>query len=213
MDITALPTWQVASVGITGTLVLMTSLYLMHKGYFLPITISLIIAVVLMVTYIRVTTDVPSQPPPSNDSQFTVFRDMESADQTRVNPWVGFLQEDVYAHQTGPIGDFVGNDDYVKNAPLYAYGGTGADLASFIPSCQAFLAQPSAVTEQRCQADLGTFAPTEIISTETLRKNCPSRKCGCVPSANDRRKTICGYTQNDRFIQCPSDCCTPSCTY
>jgi hypothetical protein len=44
---------------------------------------------------------------------------MEPADQTRVNPWVGILQEDVYVNRTGPIGTFTGNDDYVKNAPLY----------------------------------------------------------------------------------------------
>jgi len=69
----------------------------------------------------RIAPSVLSQPPPDPTAPaFTVFRDMEPADQTRVNVWTGFLQEDVYQNRTGPIGDFVGNDDVSKNAPLYA---------------------------------------------------------------------------------------------
>jgi hypothetical protein len=71
----------------------------------------------------RVAPNVTSQPPPNPDAPaFTVFRDMEPSDQTRVNVWTGFLQEDVYKNRTGPIGDFVGNDDVSKNAPLYPTG-------------------------------------------------------------------------------------------
>jgi hypothetical protein len=68
-----------------------------------------------------------SAPPPTDDgtggTQFDVFRQMEPADQTRVNPWMGILQEDVYENRAGPVGDFVGNDDYAKNAPLYPFDG------------------------------------------------------------------------------------------
>jgi len=79
----------------------------------------------LFLTIYRIQTSETSKPPPVDDgtgsSQFTVFRDMEPADQTRVNPFMGILQEDVYANRTGPIGTFVGNDDYAKNAPLYPF--------------------------------------------------------------------------------------------
>jgi hypothetical protein len=39
--------------------------------------------------------------------------------QRREGAWVGFLQEDVYAKKTGPLGEFVGNDSMSGNAPLY----------------------------------------------------------------------------------------------
>jgi hypothetical protein len=60
-----------------------------------------------------------SQPVSSYDNQFEVFRDMEPSSQTRENPWVGFLQEDMNKGRTGPIGDFVGNDSPSGNAKLY----------------------------------------------------------------------------------------------
>lgn len=44
---------------------------------------------------------------------------MEPADQTRENPWLGFLQEDVRKNRTGPIGNFIGYDDPSPKAPLY----------------------------------------------------------------------------------------------
>jgi hypothetical protein len=62
-----------------------------------------------------------SQPVSSNDNQFEVFRDMEPASQTRENPWMGFLQEDLNKNQTGPIGDFDGNDSPSGNAKLYYF--------------------------------------------------------------------------------------------
>ena len=61
-----------------------------------------------------------SQTVPAYDNQFEVFRDMESADQTRENPWLGFLQEDVRRNRTGPIGDFIGADSPSGSAILYA---------------------------------------------------------------------------------------------
>jgi hypothetical protein len=68
----------------------------------------------------RILPNVISRPPPDpNARAFTVFRDMEPEDQTRVNVWTGFLQEDVYKNRTGPIGNFVGNDDFAPRAPLY----------------------------------------------------------------------------------------------
>lgn len=121
MDFTALPTWQFVLVAITGSITIFTSLYLLRRGYVAPIASVLAVAFLLYLLIFRIKA---SKPPPTDDgtggSQFDVFRQMEPADQTRVNPWTGILQEDVYTHRTGPIGNFVGNDDYAKNAPLYA---------------------------------------------------------------------------------------------
>jgi hypothetical protein len=61
-----------------------------------------------------------SQTVAAYDNQFDVFRDMEPSDQTRENPWVGFIQEDVRVNRTGPIGEFIGNDASSGNAVLYA---------------------------------------------------------------------------------------------
>ena len=119
-SLTALPTWQFALVVITGAMTLFTSLYLLGKGYVAPLAAVAAVSLVLYGTIMRMKT---SKPPPFDDgtgsTQFDVFRQMEPADQTRVNPWTGILQEDVYANRTGPVGDFIGNDDYTKNAPLY----------------------------------------------------------------------------------------------
>jgi hypothetical protein len=60
-----------------------------------------------------------SQPVASYDNQFEVFRDMEPRSQTRENPWIGFLQEDVQKNRTGPIGNFTGADTTSGRAPLY----------------------------------------------------------------------------------------------
>jgi hypothetical protein len=120
MDFTALPTWQLVLVAIAGAMTLFTSLYLLRRGYVAPIASVLAVAFVLYITISRM---MLSRPPSSEESpsQYDVFREMEPADQTRVNPWIGILQEDVYANHTGPIGNFTGNDDYVKNAPLYPF--------------------------------------------------------------------------------------------
>jgi len=121
--LTALPTWQFVLVAIAGAMTIFTSLYLLRRGYVAPIASVLAIAFVLYLLVSRVGASVTSRPPPSEESpsQFDVFRQMEPADQTRVNPWTGILQEDVYVNRTGPIGAFVGNDDYAKNAPLYPF--------------------------------------------------------------------------------------------
>lgn len=119
---TALPTGQFVLVATAGAMTLFTSLYLLRRGYVAPIAAVLAVGLVLYMTLMRVRPGIESKPPPVDDgSQFTVFRDMEPADQTRVNPWTGILQEDVYVNRTGPIGTFVGNDDYTKNAPLYPF--------------------------------------------------------------------------------------------
>jgi hypothetical protein len=62
-----------------------------------------------------------SQTVPAYDNQFEVFRDMEPADQTLENSWVGFLQENVRSGRTGPIGDFIGNDSDSGKAPLFYF--------------------------------------------------------------------------------------------
>ena len=122
---TALPTWQAVLVATTGSFMIFTSLYLLRRGYVVPIASVLVVGFLLFLAFIRIQRSVTSQPPPVDDgtggSQYDVFRQMEPADQTRVNPWMGILQEDVYVNRTGPIGSFVGNDDYTKNAPLYPF--------------------------------------------------------------------------------------------
>jgi len=60
-----------------------------------------------------------SQTVAAYDNQFDVFRDMEPSDQTRENPWLGFLQEDVRVQRTGPIGEFIGADSSSGSAVLY----------------------------------------------------------------------------------------------
>ena len=119
----ALPTPQYIFVVATGSLTILSSVYLLSRGYVMPIAAVVAIGFIVWLSWRRVQPSLVSQPPPLDESpsQFEVFRQMEPADQTRVNPWVGFLQEDVYAHRTGPIGTFVGNNDYVKNAPLYPF--------------------------------------------------------------------------------------------
>ena len=120
---TALPTWQFVLVAIAGAMTIFTSLYLLRRGYVAPIASVLAVGFVLYLLVSRVGASVTSRPPPSEESpsQFDVFRQMEPADQTRVNPFMGILQKDVYVNRTGPIGTFVGNDDYAKNAPLYPF--------------------------------------------------------------------------------------------
>jgi hypothetical protein len=119
--LTALPTWQFVLVAIAGAMTIFTSLYLLRHGYVTPIASVLAVAFVLYLLISRIGASVNSRPPPPDEppSQYDVFRQMEPANQTLVNPWMGILQEDVYENRTGPIGNFVGNDDYVKNAPLY----------------------------------------------------------------------------------------------
>jgi hypothetical protein len=54
--------------------------------------------------------------PPFYDAEFL----KETDSQRREGAWVGFLQEDVFAKKTGPLGDFVGNDSTSGQAILYA---------------------------------------------------------------------------------------------
>jgi hypothetical protein len=71
------------------------------------------------ITFTHRTPDRVSKPVAAYDNQFEVFRDMEPNSQIRENPWVGFLQEPVYAGRTGPIGDFVGVDSRSGAANMY----------------------------------------------------------------------------------------------
>ena len=74
-----------------------------------------------------------SQPVAAYDSQYEVFRDMEPNSQTRENPWVGFLQEDVSAGRTGPLGDFVGAESKSGSATLYEFQGGALDAKQAAP--------------------------------------------------------------------------------
>ena len=62
-----------------------------------------------------------SQTVPAYDNQFELFRDIEPADQTLENAWVGFLQENVRTGRTGPIGDFIGENSSSGSAPLFYF--------------------------------------------------------------------------------------------
>jgi hypothetical protein len=69
-------------------------------------------------------TSCPPRPSPAVnafDNQYDVFRDMEPKSQTRENPWVGFLQEDLTKNRVGPIGNFVGNNSSSGKAVLYNF--------------------------------------------------------------------------------------------
>ena len=118
--ISTIPTEELVLLAIAGSSTIMSSFYLITKGNFVPFGMVVTVAFLIYIMYKRIAPSVISQPPSNANRPFDVFRDMESKDQTRVNPWIGFLQEDVYANRTGPIGDFVGKDDYVKRAPLYS---------------------------------------------------------------------------------------------
>jgi hypothetical protein len=123
LNISAIPMWELVLLGTTGSAMILSSFYLLSQGYFIPFALVVAIAFILYLSWMRINASVSSRPSESTGqqppSQFTVFRDMEPATQTRVNPWTGFLQEDVYVNRTGPIGDFVGNDDFARKAPLY----------------------------------------------------------------------------------------------
>lgn len=119
LKITALSTGQIVFVAIAGSLTILSALYLLRRGYVMPIASVGVIAFLLFLSILRMKPAIESRPPLDTETAYTVFRSMEPADQTRVNAWTGILQEDVYANRTGPIGTFMGNDDYAKNAPLY----------------------------------------------------------------------------------------------
>ncbi len=89
---------------------------------FFKVLALVIITVLMYLAYVRFPPAPAriSQPVAAYDNQFEVFRDMESADQTRENPWLGFLQEDVRVKRTGPIGDFKGYDDVSTKVLLYS---------------------------------------------------------------------------------------------
>jgi hypothetical protein len=80
-----------------------------------------VILAYLAYTHVPVAPAQISQTVPAYDNQFEVFRDMEPTDQTRENSWVGFLQENVRAGRTGPIGDFIGEDSSSGSAPLFYF--------------------------------------------------------------------------------------------
>lgn len=81
-----------------------TLIYLMGAKAVMPLVAISVILILLYVAYTR-----PDQTDQVEvTSQYDLFRDMEPADATPVNPWTGFIQEDVLLHKSGPIGTFRG---------------------------------------------------------------------------------------------------------
>lgn len=78
-----------------------------------------------------------SKPVAAYDNQYEVMRDMEPNSQIRENPWVGFLQEDVHAGRTGPIGEFVGVESRSGRAVLYDLQGGDVDQNQAPPALNA----------------------------------------------------------------------------
>lgn len=80
-----------------------------------------VVVYVIYLSYARLPSTFSTQTPQPG-SQFEVFRDMEPADQTRENPWMGYLQEDVRANRAGPIGNFMGTPASSGDAHMYYLG-------------------------------------------------------------------------------------------
>jgi hypothetical protein len=150
---------------IAAGIALLSGAFLALHGKFFPLIAFGIIVILIYMTWQRIPEPEIFKTQDTSQRQFTVFRDMESSDQTRVNPWTGFLQEDVYANRTGPIGNFEGNDDYVRDAPLYPFDPSSSlPAASFIPSCQALEHDLSNIPQsqidsmtRKCQQDIATL--------------------------------------------------------
>jgi hypothetical protein len=217
-----LPKGQLALLAIAGSLMILSSFYLLQQGQIMPLAAVIVVTFMGWLMFKRIVPSVVSRPPPDPDaSAFTVFRDLEPADQTRVNVWTGFLQEDVYKNRTGPIGDFVGNDDVSKKAPLYSFGGdiVNSGTSANVPSCQLLERDLSKFSQSyvdslvaKCQADLMVLAPDSGGKVSIVTgKNCPG--CTCLPIGPDPKKTTCGRMENGVFLKCPADCCVPSCFY
>jgi hypothetical protein len=118
-----LPNGQMILLAISGSSMILSSFYLLPHGHVMPIAAVFVVIFLGWITVNRILSSITSKPPvDATAPAFTVFRDMEPEDQTRVNVWTGFIQEDVYHNRTGPIGDFVGNDDVSRKAPLYPTG-------------------------------------------------------------------------------------------
>lgn len=115
----ALPIWEFNLMVAIGAVMIVSSLFLLSRGVFMPMAAVFLVLFLLYMAYVRLEPDLNLNQAPDSSSQFDLFRDLEPADQTRVNPWVGYLQEDVSVNRTGPIGDFSGNDDSPGNAKMY----------------------------------------------------------------------------------------------
>lgn len=128
-----------------------------------------------------------SQSVPAYDNQYDVFRDMEPESQTREGAWVGFLQEDLRTHRTGPIGDFIGKDSDSGNAPLYAFQDSGVQGKSKDP-CGG-CACVSDTTEKAGTA-------TDTIFAALMGKD---------------NKTVCSRTRDGVKYACQASCCNNTC--
>ena len=151
-------TWLIAGIG--AGLVILSSLYMAtEEDNIMPLAI---VCVIVFLTYLSWTkVSVSMHLPTPAYSQFDLFRDLEPSDQTRVNPWVGFLQEDVYKDKYGPIGDFEGNIDKAQMYEFDVSSFTEILRATDIPSCKNIEKDLSTVSkdamtaaEQKCFDDI-----------------------------------------------------------
>jgi hypothetical protein len=114
------------------------------------------------------------------DNQYEIFRDLEPDDQTRENPWVGFLQEDVRQNRNGPIGDFKGTDSSSGNARLYYFDKIqDVNIQSQISSNEPQVVFINSKTTQETRLGPGTydfppdvrvmkvFGPVDLIVTDS----------------------------------------------
>lgn len=161
------------------------------------------------------------------DNQMDIFRDMEPADQTREGTWVGFLQEDVHANRTGPIGDFTGNDSRSGAASLYSFGEPTQN--DDILSCNLFSKIKSAGTENvELLEKLQTKCRDESYdavkkSIKNVHDSCEGCSCmnDTVVSSDDPyfemlkeidNKFLCSKTIDGIRYACKEACCDPKCT-
>jgi len=94
---------------ISGIIMLASSLVLLSKGQILP----LVISIALVYSVINAP-PIKQFIPEYNDR----YDGIEEKSEILVNPWVGFLQEDVYKNPQGSIGNFTGNEEKLQGNPI-----------------------------------------------------------------------------------------------
>lgn len=112
-----------------------------------PFGMVITIGFLFYITWMRLSVSKMGSSSSTTYSQFDVFRDMQPEDQTRVNPWAGFLQEDVYKDKYGPIGDFEGNPDKGQMYDFDTSDFLEVMRATDVPSCKGIEKDLSAMSK------------------------------------------------------------------